>query len=98
MIETFRGKAVLHDAVSSSRKLIPIDNVVWRSPDKSLAAIYPLPHHRQYGDDVGNLPTIIDFNEAVMNPNAVPFKLRWQNTAWSGQAEKTDKTPASLQV
>jgi hypothetical protein len=75
MIETSRAKAAPHDASSSYRKLTSIENVVWHSPDKSLAAIDPLPRPRQYGDDVGNFPNIIDLSEVVMNPNAVPSKV-----------------------
>jgi hypothetical protein len=67
MIETARAKAAPHDALSSSRKLIPPENVVWRSPSKSLAAIDPLPRHRRYGDEIGNFPDIVDLNEGAMN-------------------------------
>jgi len=79
MIETVRVKAAPHDALSSSRKLIPLENVVWRSPDLSFAAMDSLPRHRQNGDNVGNLPDIIDLSEVVMNPSAVPSKEHWQN-------------------
>jgi len=79
MIETVRVKAAPHDALSSSRKLIPLENVVWRSPDLSFAAMDSLPRHRQNGDNVGNLPDTIDLSEIVINPSAVPSKEHWQN-------------------
>jgi hypothetical protein len=74
MIETLRVKAAPHNASSSLRKLIPLENVVWRSPDLSFAAMDSLPRHRRNGDNVGNLPDIIDLSEVVMNPTAVPSK------------------------
>ena len=79
MIETVWTKEVPHDALTSSRQLILLENVVLRSPDKSLAAIDPLPRHRQYDDDIGNLVDIIDLSAVVMNPSAVPTKVHWQN-------------------
>ena len=97
MIETVRVKAAPHDALSSSRKLIPLENVVWRSPDLSFAAMDSLPRHRQNGDNVGNLPDIIDLSEIVMNPSAVLSKEHWQNADRSDQARKSAKTPASPQ-
>ena len=97
MIETVRVKAVPHDALSSSRKLIPLENVVWRSPDLSFAAMDSLPRHRQNGDNVGNLPDIIDLSEFVMNPSAVLSKVYWQNIDRSDKTEKSAKTPASPQ-
>ena len=97
MIETVRVKTAPHDASLSSRKLIPLENVVWRSPDLSFAAMDSLPRHRQYGDNVGNLPDIIDLSEVVMNPSAVPSKEHWQNADRSDQAGKSAKTPASPQ-
>ena len=97
MIETVRVKAVPHDALSSSRKLIPLENVVWRSPDLSFAAMDSLPRHRRNGDNVGNLSDIIDLSEGLMNPSAVPSKVYWQNIDRSDQAEKSAKTPASPQ-
>ena len=87
MIETVRAKAAPHDALSSSRKLIPPENVVWRSPSKSFAAIDPLPRHRQYGDEVGNLPDIGDPSDVMMNLCAVPSRARWQNADRSNQSE-----------
>jgi len=98
MIETVRVKAAPHDALSSSRKLIPLENVVWRSPDLSLAATDPLSHHRQNGGNIGNLPDIIDLSEIVMNPRAVPSKMHSQNPDKSNQARKTPKTLASPQI
>ena len=80
MIETVWTKAAPHDALTSSRQLILLENVVSRSPDKSLAAIDLLPRHRQYDNDVGNLADIIDLSAVVMNPSAVPSKFHWQNT------------------
>ena len=62
IIEASGSIAAPHYALHSSRKLVPLDIVVWRSPDKSLAAIDPLPRHRQYGGDVGNLPIISYFS------------------------------------
>ena len=97
MTATVRVKAAPHDALSSSRKLIPLENVVWRSPDLSFAAMDSLPRHRQNGDNVGNLPDIIDLSEVVMNPSAVPSKEHWQNADRSDQAGKSAKTPASPQ-
>ena len=91
MIETVRVKAAPHDALSSSRKLIPLENVVWRSPDLSFAAMDSLPRHRQNGDNVGNLPDIIDLSEVVMNPSAVPSKEHWQNADRSIRLENPPK-------
>ena len=87
IIETARAKAAPHDALSSSRKLIPPENVVWRSPSKSLAAIDPLPRHRRYGDEVGNFLDIVDLSEGVMNLRAAPSKVHWQNADRSNQVE-----------
>ena len=56
-----------------------------------------LPRHRQNGDNVGNLPDIIDLSEVVMHPSAVPFKVYWQNIDRSDRAEKSTKTSASPQ-
>ena len=97
MIEAVGVKTAPHDALSSPRKLIPLENVVWRSPDLSFAAMDSLPRHRQNGDNVGNLPDIIDLSEVVMNPSAVPSKEHWQNADRSDQAGKSAKTPASPQ-
>ena len=97
MIETARAKAAPHDTLSSSLKLIPLENVVWRSPDLSLDAIEPLHGHRQYDDDVCNLPDIIDLSEIVMNPSALPSKVHWQDADRSDQAGKSAKAPASPQ-
>ena len=97
MIETARAIAVPNDALSSSRKLIPLENVVWRSTDPSLAAIDPLPRHRRNGHNIGNLPDIIDLREVVMNPSVVPSKVHCQNADRSDQAEKSAKTPVSPQ-
>ena len=97
MIETVRVKAAPHNALSSSHKLIPRENVVWRSPDLSFATMDSLPRHRQNRDNVGNLPDIIDLSEVVMYPSAVPSKVYWQNIDRSDQAEKSAKTPASPQ-
>ena len=77
MIETVRVKAAPHDALSSSRKLISLENIVRRSPDLSFATMDSLPRHRQNGDNVGNLPDITDLNEVVMNPSVVPSKEHW---------------------
>ncbi len=98
MIDTLRAKAAPHDALSSSRKLIPLENVVWRLHVLSLNAMDPLPRHRQYGDGVGTRPDTIDLSEVVVNPSAVPFKVHWQNADRSDQAEQTAKTPASPQI
>ena len=87
MIETLRAKAAPHDALSSSRKLIPPENVVWRSPSKSFVAIDPLPRHRQYGDEVGNLPDFVDPSDVVMNLCAVPSKVHWKYADRSNQSE-----------
>ena len=97
MIETVKVKAAPQDMLPSSRKLIPLENVVWRSPDLSFAAMDSLPRHRQNGDNVGNLPDIIDLSEVVMNPSALPSKEHWQNADRSDQAGKSAKTPASPQ-
>ena len=74
MIETLRVKAAPHDALLSSRKLISLENVVWRSPDLSFAAMDSLPRHRQNGDNVGNLPDVSDLIEIVIVPSAAPSK------------------------
>ena len=97
MIETERNKAAPHGALSSSRKLIPLENVVWSSPDLSLAAIDPLLRHRRGGDKIGYLRDIIDLSEVVMNPSVVPSKVHCQNADRSDQAGKSAKTPASPQ-
>ena len=97
MIETERNKAAPHGALSSSRKLIPLENVVWSSPDLSLAAIDPLLRHRRDGDKIGYLRDIIDLSEAVMNPSAVTSKMYLQDADRSDQTEKSAKTPASPQ-
>ena len=98
MIETVKAKAALHDASSSSRKLIPLEIVLWRSPDLSLAATGPLSRHRQHGDNVGNPPDIIGLSEVVMNPSVVPSKVHWQNAYRSNQVKKTAKTPTLVQI
>ena len=97
MIETVRVKAAPHNALSSSHKLIPRENVVWRSPDLSFATMDSLPRHRQNRDNVGNLPDIIDLSEIVISPSAVPSKEHWQNADRSDQAGKSAKTPAAPQ-
>ena len=79
MIETVWTKEVPHDALTSSRQLILLENVVLRSPDKSLAAIDPLPSHCRYDDDIYNLADIMDLTAVVMNPSAVPPTVHWQN-------------------
>ena len=97
MFETVRvGIRTAHDALSSSRKLIPLENVVWRSPDISAAAAEASPRNRHYG--VCDLPDIIDLSEIVMNPSVVPSKVHWQNASGSDQAGKTAKTQASSQL
>ena len=68
-----------HDALTSSQQLTLLENVILRSPVKSLAAIDPLPRHCQYDFDIGNLADIIDLSAVVMNPSAVPSKVHWQN-------------------
>ena len=88
-------KAAPHNASSSSRKLIPLENVVWRSPDLSFATMVSLPRHLRNGDNVGNLSDIIDLSEGVMNPSVVPSKVCWQNIDRSDQAEKSAKTPTA---
>ena len=95
MIETLWVKAAPHNASSSSRKLTPLENVVWRSPDLSFATMDSLPRHHRNGDSVGNLPDIIVLSELVMNPSAAPSKVYWQNIDRSDQAEKSAKTAAS---
>ncbi|MDC1408129.1 hypothetical protein N8524_07370 [Candidatus Puniceispirillum sp.] len=97
MIETARAKAAPDGALSSSRKLIPLENVVGSSPDLSLAATDPLLRHRQNGDNIGYLTDIIDISEVVMSPSAVPSKMYLQDADRSDQAEKSAKTPASPQ-
>ena len=74
---------------------MPLENVVWRSPDISAAAAEASPRNRHYG--VCDLPDIIDLSEIVMNPSVVPSKVHWQNASGSDQAGKTAKTPASPQ-
>ena len=97
MIDTVRAKTAPHDALPSSRKLIPLENVVWRSLDLSLAAIDPLPHDRQNIDNVGNPRDIISVSEVAMNTSVVPSKVHWQNADRSDQAGKSANTPASPQ-
>ena len=97
MIETVRVKAAPQDMLPSSRKLIPLKNIVWRSPDLSFAAMDSLPRHRQNGDNFGNPPDIIDLSEVVMNPNMVPSNVHWHNIDRSVQAGKTAKSRGSPQ-
>ena len=97
MIGTVWVKAAPHNASSSSRKLIPLENVVWHSPDLSFAAMDSLPRHRQNGDNFGNPPDIIDLSEVVMNPNMVPSNVHWHNIDRSNQAGKTAKSRRSPQ-
>ncbi|MDC0649142.1 hypothetical protein OAQ37_01355 [Alphaproteobacteria bacterium] len=80
MIESTKATATPRDALSSSHKLIPLENVVWRSPDMSFAGIDTLPCNRQYVADSGNPLDIIDLKEVVMNLSVVPSKVHWQNT------------------
>jgi hypothetical protein len=95
MIGTARAKAAPHGALLSSRKLIPLENVIWSSPDLSLAAIDPLLRHRLNGDHIGYLPDIIDLSEVVMSPSTVPSKMYLQDADRSDQAEKSAKTPTA---
>ena len=97
MFETVRAASAPRKILSSSRKLMPLENVVWRSPDSSTAAAETSPRNRHYGGDVFDLPDIIDLSEVVMNPSTVPSKVHWQNASGSGQAGKTAKTQASSQ-
>ena len=97
MIETLKVKAAPQDMVLSSHKLIPLENVVWCSPDLLFAAMDSLPRHRQNGDNICNLPGIIDLSEVVMNPNIVPSNVHWQNIDRSNQAGKTAKSRRSQQ-
>ena len=97
MIEPVRVKAAPQDMLPSSRKLIPLENVVWRSPDLSFAAMDSLPRHHQNGDNFGNPPDIIDLSEVVMNPNMVPSNVHWQNIDRSNKAGKTAKSRRSPQ-
>jgi hypothetical protein len=97
MIETVRVKVAPQDMLPSSRKLIPLENVIWRSPDLSVAAMDSLPRHRRNGDNIGDLPDIIDLSEVVMNRNMVPFNVHWQNIDQSNQAGKPAKSRRSPQ-
>ena len=97
MIETVMVKAAPQDMLPSLRKLIPLENVLWRSPDLSFAAMDSLPRHRQNGANIGNLPDIIDLSEVVMDPNIVPSNVHWQNINRSNQAGKTAKSRRSPQ-
>ena len=96
MFETVRAVSAPRKILSSSRKLMPLENVVWRSPDISAAAAEASPRNRHYG--VCDLPDIIDLSEIVMNPSVVPPKVHWQNASGSDQAGKTAKTQASSQL
>ena len=96
MFETVRAVSAPRKILSSSRKLMPLENVVWRSPDISAAAAEASPRNRHYG--VCDLPDIIDLSEIVMNPSVVPSKVHWQNASGSDQAGKTAKTQASSQL
>ena len=97
MIETVRVTAAPQDILPSLYKLIPLENVVWCSPDLSSAAMDSLSLHRQNGYNIVNLSDIIDLSEVVMNPNMVLSKVHWQNIDRSNQAGKTAKTPRSPQ-
>ena len=46
-----------------------------RTLDKSISAIGPLPRHRRNGNNVGDLPSIIDLSEVVISPSEVPSKV-----------------------
>ena len=94
MIETVWTKTAPHDALTSFQKLTLLENVILRSPDKSLAAIDPLPRHRPYDDDVGSLADIIDLSAVVMNPSAVPSKVHWQNA--DGQIRLNNRQNTSI--
>jgi len=78
--------------------LIPLENAVWRSLNKSNYTIGLLPRHRRNGDNVGDPPDIIDLSEVVMNSSVVPSKVHWQNVDRSDQAEQPAKTLASPQI
>ena len=92
IIETLGAIAAPHYALHSSRKLIPLDIVVWRSPDKSLAVMDSLPRHHKSSDNVDNFLNIIDMSKVVMTPSAVPSKMHLQISSWSNQAGNTAKT------
>ena len=75
MIEALGARAAPHDALSSSQKLITLENEAWRLPDKPRSTDDPLPRHGKYGDDISNLPGIIDRSEVVMNFRTVSSKV-----------------------
>ena len=95
IIETSVAIAAPHYALHSSRKLIPLDIVVWRSPDKSLAVMDSLPRHHKSSDNVDSFLDIIDISEVVMTPSAVPSKMHLQISGRSNQAGNTAKTQQS---
>ena len=85
MFETVRAVSAPRKILSSSRKLMPLENVVWRSPDISAAAAEASPRNRHYG--VCDLHDIIDLSEILMNPSVVPSKVHWQDADRSNQVE-----------
>ena len=95
IIESSGSIAAPHYALHSSRKLIPLDIVVWRSPDKSLAVMDSLSRHHKSSDNVDNFPDIIDMSEVVMTPSAVPSEMHLQISSRSNQAGNTAKTQQS---
>ena len=95
IIEASVAIAAPHYALHSSRKLIPLDIVVWRSPDRSLAAMDSLPRHHKSSDNVDSFLDIIEMSEVVMTPSAVPSKMHLQISGRSNQAGNTAKTQQS---
>ena len=95
IIEASGSIAAPHYALHSSRKLIPLDIVVWRSPDKSLAVMDSLPRHHKSSDNVDNFLDIIDMSEVVMTLSVVPSKMHLQISGRSNQAGNTAKTHQS---
>ena len=96
IIEASGSIAAPHYALHSSRKLIPLDIVVWRSPDKSLAVMDSLPRHHKSSDNVDNFLDIIDMSEVVMTPSAVPSKMHLHISSRLNQAGNTAKTQQLL--
>ena len=95
IIETLGTIALPHYALHSSRKLIPLKILVWRSPDMSLAATDCLPRHHKSSNDVDNFRDIIDMSEVVITPSAVQSKMHLQISGQSNQAGNIAETQQS---
>ena len=95
IIEASVAIAAPHYALHSSRKLIPLDIVVWRSPDKLLAVMDSLPRHHKSSNNDDSFLDIIEMSDVVMTPSAVPSKMHLQISGQLNQAGNTAKTQQS---